>query len=81
MLIPTLFLAACFAGQAKIEPPHDQNPVFIEVLKQGLEVGGQTITLPAPRLVDGQAAENQRAAPQGSSPVPIGPSTTCSATR
>ena len=62
MLIPTLFLAACFAGQAKIEPPHDQNSVYTKVLKQGLEAGGQTITLPSPRLVDGQSAENQRAA-------------------
>jgi hypothetical protein len=62
MLIPSLFLAACFAGQAKVEPPHDQNTVFTKVLNQGLEAGGQSIKIPAPRLVDGQTAEDQRAA-------------------
>ena len=62
MLIPTVFLAACFAGQAKIEPPHDQNPVFAKVLRDGLEDGGQMIKLPPPRLVDGQGGDAQRAA-------------------
>ncbi len=62
MLIPTLLLAVSFAGQVKIEPPHDQNPVFTKVLNQGLEAGGQTIRLAPPRLVDGQAADVQRAA-------------------
>jgi hypothetical protein len=62
MLIPTIFLAACFAGQAKIEPPHDQNPVFTKVVNEGIEAGGQTVRLAAPRLVDGQTADVQRAA-------------------
>jgi hypothetical protein len=62
MLIPTFLLVACFARQAKIEPPHDQNPVFTKVLNEGLEAGGQTIRLAPPRLVDGQAADVQRAA-------------------
>ena len=60
MLIPTFLLAACFAGQARIEPPHDQNPVFTKVVTQGLDVGGQSIRLPPPQLVDGQAADIQR---------------------
>ncbi len=55
-------LMTCLAGQTKIAPPHDQNPVFIHVLEHGLDVGGQTITLPAPRLVDGGGPEDQRAA-------------------
>ena len=62
MLIPTVFLAAFFAGQAKIEPPQDQNPVFSKVLNAGLDAGGQTIRLAAPRLVDGKSADDQRAA-------------------
>ena len=62
MLISTIFLAACFAGQAKIEPPHDQNPVFTKVVNEGLEAGGQTVRLAAPRLVDGQTADVQRTA-------------------
>jgi hypothetical protein len=62
MLIPTIFLAACFAGQAKIEPPHDQNPVFTKVVNAGLEAGGQTVRLAVPRLVDGKTADDQRAA-------------------
>jgi hypothetical protein len=64
MLIPTLFWAACFAGQAKIESPHDQNPVYTKVITQGLDAGGQTITLPPPRLVDSLAADVQRSALQ-----------------
>jgi hypothetical protein len=62
MLIPIVYLAACFAGQAKIEPPHDQNPVFTKIVNEGLVAGGQTVRLAAPRLVDGQAADIQRAA-------------------
>jgi hypothetical protein len=60
MLIPTLLLATCVTGQAKIEPPHDQNPVFTKVVTQGLDAGGQIISLTPPRLVDGQSAEVQR---------------------
>jgi hypothetical protein len=62
MLILTFALATCLAGQTKIEPAHGQNPVFIHVLEQGLEVGGQTIKLPPPRLVDGAGADAERAA-------------------
>jgi hypothetical protein len=61
MLIQTLLLAACCSGQAKIEPAHAQNPVFTQVLNAGMEVGGQTITLPSPRHLDGQAADAERA--------------------
>jgi hypothetical protein len=62
MLIPTIFLAACFAGQSKIEPAHDQNPVYRKVVNEGLEAGRQTVKLAAPRLVDGKTADVQRAA-------------------
>ena len=62
MLIQILILASCLASQAKNEPPHDQNPVLTNVLKQGLEIGGQTITLPPPKLIDGQANDVQRSA-------------------
>ena len=60
MLIQTLCLAACCVVQAKLEPAHAQNPVFKQVLERGLDAGGKTITLPAPRLVDGQTADAQR---------------------
>jgi hypothetical protein len=62
MLTLTFALVTCLAGQTKIEPAHGQNPVFIHVLEQGLEVGGQTIKLPPPRLVDGAGADAERAA-------------------
>src|SRR5260370_25009531 len=62
MLIQTLLLTTCLASPAKLEPAHAQNPVFSQVLNAGMEVGGQTITLPPPRHFDGQAADAERAA-------------------
>ncbi len=62
MLIPTFLLAACFAGQVRIEPPHDQNPVYTKVLNEGLKATGQMIRLAPPKLVDGQTADVQRSA-------------------
>ena len=62
MVIQTLFLAACCLGQTKIEPVHAGNPVFTQVLEQGVEVGGQKVKLPSPRFVDGQTAEEESAA-------------------
>src|SRR5262249_38810714 len=46
----------------RIEPGHSHNPVYAEVLGEGLKADGTTFKLPEPRLRDGQAAEAQRAA-------------------
>jgi hypothetical protein len=62
MLIHTIFLAACCVGQTTLNLVHAQNPVFTEVLEHGLDVGGQSVRLPAPRFVDGQSAEAERVA-------------------
>jgi hypothetical protein len=62
MLTLSIALATYVAGQTKVAPPHDQNPVFVQVLEQGIDAGGQKITLPPPRLVDGASADDQRAA-------------------
>jgi hypothetical protein len=62
MVIQTLLVAACFLGQARIEPIHTQNPVFTQVLTKGVEAGGQTVTLPPPRFVDGLTTLEERAA-------------------
>jgi hypothetical protein len=62
MPIPTLLLAACLAGQPRIEAAHARNTVYSQVLNQGLEVGVEKISLPPPRLLDGQDADAQRAA-------------------
>lgn len=62
MLTLTMTLALCAAGPRKIEPPHDKNTVYTHVVEQGLEVDGQKITLPMPRLVDGSGADAERAA-------------------
>jgi hypothetical protein len=62
MLIQTLLVAACFTSQTKIEPVHSQNSAFTQVLTKGVEAGGQIITLPPPRLVDGLTAEEERGA-------------------
>ncbi len=60
MITTTILLAVALAGQTQIEPAHAENPVFKEVLDKGLESGGQNVTLPRPRLTDGQDAESQR---------------------
>jgi hypothetical protein len=62
MPIITLLLAACLPGQPKIEAAHSHNAVYSQVLSQGLEAGGEKITLPPPRLVEGQDAGAQLAA-------------------
>jgi hypothetical protein len=62
MPISALLLGASLTGQARVEPAHAHNAVYLQVLDQGLESGGEKIALPAPRLVDGQDADAQRAA-------------------
>jgi hypothetical protein len=62
MVLQTLMLSACFLGQTKIEPVHTENLIFTQVLTKGVEAGGQTVTLPPPRFVDGLTAEDERAA-------------------
>jgi hypothetical protein len=47
---------------APVEPEHARNPVYMAVLKDGLQANGATARLPEPRLRDGQDAEAQRAA-------------------
>ncbi len=47
---------------AGFEPEHARNPVYMAVLKDGLQAGGATARLPEPRFRDGQDAEAQRAA-------------------
>ena len=56
MITTTILLAAILTRQPQIEPAHAQNIVFKEVLEKGLESGGQKVTLPRPRLSDGQDA-------------------------
>jgi len=55
-------VAAWLTSQTQIEPAHEQNAVFAQVLRQGVEVGGQTVVLPPPRFIDGQTADKERAA-------------------
>jgi hypothetical protein len=55
-------LVAGILTQAKVEHAHAENPVFKQVLEQGLETGGQSVRLPEPRLQDGQDADAQRVA-------------------
>jgi hypothetical protein len=47
---------------AGVEPEHAGNPVYMAVLKDGLQTNGGSARLPAPRLRDGQNAEAQRTA-------------------
>ena len=48
-------LVLCFIAQAPAE--HAANPVFRELLAEGLTFNGTTVVLPVPTLADGQAAE------------------------
>ncbi len=62
MLIHTLLLTICWAGQTKVEPGHARNAVYAHVLNQGLSAGANgRIVLPAPSFVEGQTGEAQRA--------------------
>src|SRR5262249_24049318 len=54
MVFSALFGAACLIAQNKIEAAHGHNAVYSQVLEKGIEAGGQSLQLPAPRLVDGQ---------------------------
>jgi hypothetical protein len=62
MLTCAILWAACVSVQTKVEPAHAQNTVYSEVLNKGIEAGGQSIRLPAPRLFDGDDSTAQRAA-------------------
>jgi hypothetical protein len=62
MLIHVTILAASLAGQAELEPEHRGNPVYASVLREGLHLGAESVTLPHPLLRDGLAAEQERAA-------------------
>jgi hypothetical protein len=62
MIASALFLASFLTAQTPIEPAHVQNSVYKEVLEPGLSVGDQKVTLPRPRLTDGQDEAAQRAA-------------------
>jgi hypothetical protein len=62
MLTCAIILAAGFVQQAKLEPEHARNDVYAQVLKDGLKSGAETVTLPSPRLIDGQGAAAERAA-------------------
>jgi hypothetical protein len=62
MITSALFLVGLILGQTQIEPAHKQNTVYVQVLDEGLEFGGQKVQLPPPRLVDGQESAAQRTA-------------------
>ncbi len=62
MITTTIIFAALLAGQTSLEPDHARNSIFKLVLDEGLESSDKKVTLPKPRLVDGQDAESQRAA-------------------
>jgi hypothetical protein len=62
MITSALFLVGLMLGQTQIEPVHKQNTVYLQVLDQGLELSGEKVQLPPPRLVDGQESAAQRTA-------------------
>jgi hypothetical protein len=62
MITSAILLMGLLTGQTQIEPAHAQNSVYSQMLDQGLEMRGQKIQLPRPRLVDGQESAAQRAA-------------------
>jgi hypothetical protein len=62
MITYGIVLAVALVAQPEIEPSHRGNTVYARVLSEGLKADGKTFVLPVPRLLDGQAAEEQRAA-------------------
>jgi hypothetical protein len=63
-LISLILFSVPGADPPQVEPAHARNPIYIQVLNQGLEFEGRTVTLPLPRLSDGQDATAQRTALQ-----------------
>jgi hypothetical protein len=57
-----IILMAIGSGRGDVEPAHARNQVYVHALDKGVESEGETVRLPAPRLVDGQTAEQERAA-------------------
>ena len=57
-----IVLAALGVDPPQVEPAHARNSVYTELLGPGWKDGGPTVTLPPPRLRDGQDAGVQRAA-------------------
>jgi hypothetical protein len=61
VLAPILFLPPEQPGPSP-EPAHQRNPVYAEVLRDGLKAGGTVVALPAPTLRDGIDDTSRRAA-------------------
>ncbi len=55
-----MLLTTLGAEPTPVEAGHAQNPVYREVLEQGLKAEGQEVKLPEPRLHDGEQADAQR---------------------
>ena len=61
--VPSLILfIAPQQTEPDIEPAHQRNKVFKEVLREGLKAGGTTVPLPAPTFRDGLDEADRRAA-------------------
>jgi hypothetical protein len=57
-----LLLVVMAASGDGVEPAHGRNAVYVRALEKGVEFEGETVTLPAPKIVDKQSADQERAA-------------------
>jgi hypothetical protein len=58
---PVLFVPPQQSGPS-VEPAHQRNRVYTEVLRDGLKAGGKVVALPTPTLQDDFDAERRRSA-------------------
>ena len=61
-ILPFLLLPCLALLAVEPESDHGENPVFTAILKEGFELGGINVRLPAPLLKDGQEADVQQTA-------------------
>src|SRR4051812_33894462 len=61
-MLALLLLAASVAQAVGPGPDHAKNPVFAAIVRDGIELGGTSVRLPAPLLKDGLDADAQHAA-------------------
>jgi hypothetical protein len=57
-----LMLRLAAQGGEAVEPAHQRNPIYVELLRAGFRIDGGTVALPEPTLRDGLDAGRQRAA-------------------
>lgn len=61
MISPLLFCAAIATSMAPLEPSHQPNAIYRQLVGEGWDLGGRKLVLPLPLATDDQTADAERA--------------------